>query len=210
MKTKTLIISTLLLAIVLAPAAMATEERPRGPRGGQAGQGRPVQGRGGFGGQPGSFRGPGGMGGGDMMSRLAGRLDLTEEQQDKIRAIQEEGREGSREAMTAVREAHAALQEAIEEGTDEEITAAGKKLGKAYGKQGVLRAQTARKIESVLTPEQKAELEELKAQMKERMQQRRQELEEQRGQREQRPRPDAGQGQGGRGGRGGRPRGVQE
>ena len=170
MKMKTPAISVLLLAIVLAPMAMAADEpAPRGPRGGQ---GDPGQGRGGPGGRA-------GMGGGDMQGRMMGQLDLTEEQQKQIKSIREENKTQTQEAQQAVRKTNAVLQEAIESGSDEEILAAGKALGEAYGKQGVLRAQTARKIEAVLTPEQQAK-------MKGRIQQR--------GQGQDRPRGQQGQG----------------
>ena len=70
MKTKKLAISILLLAVVLAPLAMAEELAPRGPLGGQ---GRP----GGFGRHP-------GMGQGDIgqfiLGRMGDRLELTEQQ----------------------------------------------------------------------------------------------------------------------------------
>jgi protein CpxP len=188
MKTKTVAISVLLLAIVLAPMAMAADEpAPRGPRGGQ---GDPGQGRG----------GRAGMGGGDMQGRMMGQLDLTEEQQKQIKSIREENKTQTQEAQQAVRKTNAVLQEAIESGSDDEILAVGKALGEAYGKQGVLRAQTARKIEAVLTPEQQAKMKELKAQMKVRMQQR--------GQGQGRPRGQQGQGDGQ--GRGKRQRPPQE
>ena len=188
MKMKTVSISVLLLAIVLAPMAMAADEpAPRG------GQGNPGQGRGGPVGRA-------GMGGGDMQGRMMGQLDLTEEQQKQIKSIREENKTQTQEAQQAVRKTNAVLQEAIESGSDEEILAAGKALGEAYGKQGVLRAQTARKIEAVLTPEQQAKMKELKAQMKVRMQQR--------GQGQGRPRGQQGQGDGQ--GRGKRQRPPQE
>ena len=101
-----------------------------------------------------------------------GQLDLTEEQKEKIKSIREANRTQTQEARQAVRQANMSLQEAIESGSDAEIIAAGKVLGEAYGKQGVLRAQTERKIEAILTPEQQAKMKELKAQMRERMQQR--------------------------------------
>ena len=53
MNTRTLTLSILLLAVVLAPLAMAEEPAPRGPRGGQ--------GRGNFQGRPGGFGGHPGM-----------------------------------------------------------------------------------------------------------------------------------------------------
>lgn len=195
MKTKTLAISILLLAIVLTPLAMGAEDNaPRGPRGG--GQGAPGTDRGMRGGMMG-----GGMGG-DMQGRLMQQLDLTEEQQAKIKAIQEENRPQMQEARQAIQKANQALQEAIEDGTDEQILAAAKALGEASGKEGILRAKTGRKVNAVLTPEQQAKFKELRTQMRERMQQRMQ-----RG-----PAGDAPETprQGGRQGRGGQGRPPQQ
>jgi len=175
MKTRTLAISILLLTIVLAPMALAADEpAPRGPRGPRGGQG-----------EPGGYGGPR-MGGGEMTGRLVQMLDLTEEQKEKIDAIQEECRPKVEKAREAIREAQQALEKAIEEGSDEDIMSAAKKVGEALGKQGIVRAQTQRKIKEVLTPEQLKKWEELKTQMRERMQQRG-------------PRGEGGRGRGGNG-----------
>jgi Spy/CpxP family protein refolding chaperone len=158
MKTKTLAISILLLAIVLTPLAMGAEDpAPRGPRSGGATGG------------PGSDRG---MRGGMGSDRLMQQLDLTEEQQAKIKAIQEESQPQMQEARKALQNATQALQEAIEDGTDDQIIAAAKALGEATGKEALLKAKTGRKVNAVLTPEQQAKLKELRTQMRERMQQR--------------------------------------
>jgi len=184
MKTKTLAISILLLAIVLTPLAMGAEDNaPRGPRGG--GQGAP--------GAPRGMRG--GIGG----DRLMQQLDLTEEQQAKVKAIQEESRPQMQEARQAIQKANQALQEAIEDGTDEQILAAAKAVGEASGKEGVLRAKTGRKVNAVLTPEQQAKFKQLRTQMRERMQQRMQSGP-----------ADGAPAQGGRQGRGGQGRPPQQ
>jgi len=163
MKTRTLTISVLLLAMVLAPMALAADEpAPRGPRGGQGG---PGAGRGGFRGGP-------GMGGDMMMERMIQQLNLTDAQQQKITAIQEESSPKMQETQQAVREAQVALQKAIQDGADDEIMAAGKAVGEALGKQGIVRAQTQRKINAVLTPEQQAKMKEMRETMRERMQNR--------------------------------------
>ena len=52
------------------------------------------------------------------------------------------------------------------------LDAAGKAAGDALTKQALQRAQVSKKVNAVLTEEQRAKLEEMKAQMKERMQQR--------------------------------------
>lgn len=196
MKTKTLVIATLLLAVILAPLAIAEAEEaaPRGPRNGQA---RP--GRGGFGGQPNRAMMPSrGMGEGNLtrllLGRMGERLNLTDEQKEQIKTITEENKKKAEKARSVVRKAMRALFEATEEGGEAEIIAAGKAVGDAYTEQALQRSKIAKQIKGELTEEQLTQLEEMKAQMKERMQQR--------GQGEQRrPRPQdgrgAGQGQGG-------------
>ena len=172
MKTRTLTISILLLAVVLAPLAMAAEEpAPRGPRSGQGGRDRgDFQGRpGGFGGHPGF----GGDMGGFLLGRLADRLELTEDQRAEIKAIMEGTRPEAEEARKAVAEAMKALHEATSDGTEAEIIAAGKAVGDAFTEQALLRATGWKQIKEVLTAEQLAKLEELKAQMKTRMLQQR-------------------------------------
>lgn len=188
MKTKTLAISILLLAIVLTPLAMGAEDRAPRPRGPRDGQGPAA-------GPRGEFRGGPGMGGDLLLGRMSEQLNLTEEQKAQIQTIQEENRPQMQEARQALQKANQTLQEAIENGTDDQIVAAGKALGEAYGKQGVVRAQAARKVKAILTPEQVKKMEELRTQMRERMQQRLQE-----GQAGDRPRRGAA-GEGGRQGR---------
>ena len=194
MKTKTLTISVLLLAMVLAPMALAADEpAPRGPRGGYGGPGR------------GGLRGGPGMGG-DMMGRMAQFLNLTEEQQEKIKAIHEEYRPKIQEAQQTVQEARQAVEEAIESGSDDEIMAAAKTLGEAIGNQGILKAQSQRKTKEVLTPEQQEKWEQMKKRRQEQMQQMRENRREGEGTRGPGGRP-GGRGPGGRGPRGGGRRG---
>ena len=166
MKTKKLAISILLLAVVLAPLAMAEEPAPRGPRGGQGHGGRP----GGFGGHP-------GMGQGDIgqfiLGRIGDRLELTEEQRTEIKGIFEDSKEDREALRAAIQEAMKALHEATQDGTEAEIIAAGKALGDAHTNQALQKAATMKSVKAVLTDEQIAQLGEVKAEMKERMQQRR-------------------------------------
>ena len=77
MKTRTLTISVLLLAILLAPLAMAGEFEGRGPRG--RGE-RPRRGPGG----PGGFHGGIGR---MLLGRAGERIGLTDEQREEIEAI---------------------------------------------------------------------------------------------------------------------------
>jgi Spy/CpxP family protein refolding chaperone len=211
MKTKTLTISVLLLAVVLAPLAMAADEDyaprrgphggqrgPRGPRGGQCG---PEQGPGGFGGQHGMRQGNMGQ---FLLGRMGDRLELTDEQRTEIEGIVESCKEDAEAIRDAIQEAMKALHETATEGTEEEIAAAGKAVGDAFTQQALKRAKTAKQIKEVLTEEQQAQLKELKVEMKEKMQQRRKEG-GQGGKRGQ-----GGRRQGGRQGRGGRQRPPQD
>ncbi len=169
MKTRTLTISILLLAIVLAPLAMA-ERNQRGPHSGRE--------HGNFHKRPGGFSGHPGMGG-FLLGRMADKLELTDEQRADIKAITEEAKPEAEEVRQAVREAMKALHEATADGTEAEIIAAGKAVGDTMTEQALLRAarmkqRAARmeRIEEILTDEQFAQFEELKAEMKKRMQQR--------------------------------------
>jgi Spy/CpxP family protein refolding chaperone len=169
MKTRTLTLSILLLAVVLAPLAMAEEPARRGPRGGQ--------GPGNFHGRPGGFGGLPGMGQDDIgrfiLGRMGDRLELTEEQRTEIKGIFEDSKEDRQASRTAVQEGMKALHEATEDGTEAEIIAAGKELGDALTNQALQKSATMKAVKAVLTEEQVAQLDEIKAEMKERMQQRR-------------------------------------
>ncbi len=162
MKTRTLTISILLLAIVLAPLAMA-ERNQRGPHSGRE--------CGDFHKRPGGFSGHPGMGG-FLLGRMADKLELTDEQRADIKAITEEAKPEAEEVRQAVREAMKALHEATADGTKAEIIAAGKAVGDTMTEQALLRAATMKQIKEILTDEQLTQFEELKAEMKERMQQR--------------------------------------
>lgn len=178
MKTKTLTITFILAAIILAPLALAApDDGPRRPRGNQdSWQGQGPRG-GGEQGRRGMRQGPGG--GGNFAQMLLGRmgkkLELTEEQKEAIEAIAEEAETEMKESREAVREAMKALHEAAENGSEAEIIAAGKAAGDALTQQALNKAAVSKKIKAELTEEQIAKLEEMKAKMKERMQQRQQE-----------------------------------
>jgi Spy/CpxP family protein refolding chaperone len=109
-----------------------------------------------------------------LTGRLGERLNLTDEQKQQIKAILEANEENIDVSRNAVREAMMALNEAAEGGVEAEIIAAGKAVGDAFTEQALQRANIAKQVKAVLTEEQLAQLDEIKAQMKERMQQRRQ------------------------------------
>ena len=153
MKMKTLAISVLLLAVIMAPLALAEEPAPRGPRGGQGGPRQDrgqFQGRGGFAGQPGGMMGSPFMGDGDLariiLGRMGQRLELTEEQEEQIKAIVEANKENAKTSGTAIREAMQALREATETGVEAEIIAAGKAVGDAYTEQALQRANITKQV----------------------------------------------------------------
>jgi len=98
---------------------------------------------------------------------MFGRLDLTDEQKESIKKINEESKEKSKAAAEAVGEARKALQETVAKGEEAAIRKAAKNLGEVLGDQAVLRAKKMSSIKAVLTPEQLKKLEELKAKMKE-------------------------------------------
>lgn len=182
MKTKTLMIGLILLALIAAPLAMAEPEGGprdgRGPRDGGPRGGRMYGGGGGpRGGMYGGGMHGGGFGGGFgqmLLGRMAEKLELTDDQKTQIKAIVEANKDNVEESRQAIQEAMKALHQASEGGVEAEVIAAGKALGDAFTEQALQRANIAKQIKEVLTDEELAQLEEMKAGMKERMQQRRQ------------------------------------
>ena len=173
MKTRTLTLSILLLAVILAPLAMAQRGPQRGPGSGECPD---SQRPGGFGGrQGGGFGGHPGMGRGDMgqflLGRMGDKLGLTEEQRTEIKGILENCKENQEATKGTIQEGMKALHEAAEDGTEAEIIAAGKALGDALTNQALQKSATMKAVKAVLTDEQVAQLDEIKAGMKERMQQ---------------------------------------
>ena len=129
-----------------------------GPQG--YGPGWGMQGRGpGMGLQP--HNGQGGI----LMPHVLRLLNLTDEQQEKIRTILEEKKEPMEAARTAVQNANQALHQAVmEEKEEAAIRAAAQTLGEAIGNQAVLRASIMTSIKAVLTEEQLKKLGDLKKQ----------------------------------------------
>jgi len=120
---------------------------------------------------PGFGRGMlGGHGGDTMHMRILHRLDLTDEQNEKIKDIQNDNKDKMEAVKKAITEATKVLHEAAAEGADEAaIRAAGTKLGNAVSELAVLRATTITSIKKVLTDEQLTELKEFQEKMKERI-----------------------------------------
>jgi Spy/CpxP family protein refolding chaperone len=90
---------------------------------------------------------------------VARRLNLTEDQLDKIRDIFRQARANAETAADAVVRAREALHEAVIGGSNEAaIRAAAKTLGEAISDQAVLRARTVAAARAVLTDEQRETL----------------------------------------------------
>ncbi len=147
MKTgkRTLRISVATLLLVCGTAAIAR------PGGGRRGWGA----------------GPGGPGRGDrparagMLGVMGHRLDLTEEQTEKIADISREARIEAKETSQAVAEARKAFGEVARDGADEEeIRGAADALGRALAAQAIHQSKTRSSIREVLTEEQRAQLKE--------------------------------------------------
>lgn len=108
-------------------------------------------------------------GAGPNIMRLVRRLDLTDEQAEQIKETIKTNREKIQAAQKAVDEARKALNETVVEGADETaIRDAATAVGKALGDAAVLRVNTKAAVEKILTDEQRAKLEELREDMKER------------------------------------------
>lgn len=172
MKTRKLTITLILVAVILAPMALAAAEES--PRGAKKDRKQPPRQR------PNSrMTAPTptrNTRGGDLGQMLLGPMgrefNLTDEQQKKLKAITKESRAETQKNRKAIQEAFKALNEAVEEGTEAKIVAAGKIVGEAYTQQALKRAAVTKKVKAELTKEQLTKLEELKAERKKQMQQR--------------------------------------
>ena len=170
MKTRKLTITLILAAIILAPLALAAAEE--NPRGSKKERGRPPRQK------PTSRPAPPTRGSarGDLAQMLLGpmgqKLKLTDEQQKKIKAISEDSKTTILEGRKAVQKATLAWREAVEEGTEAKIIAAGKTVGDAFTQQGLKKAAVTRNIKAELTKEQLLKFKELQAKRKEQMQRR--------------------------------------
>jgi Spy/CpxP family protein refolding chaperone len=135
------------------------------PQDGQDGPGmpgmRPMQGG------PGMGQGPDGQAG--MMGAIMQKLDLTDEQREKIETIIDENHAKTSAARRAVDKARRALEEmAAADANEPAIRKAAAALGTALGDEAVLKAKTMKDIKAVLTADQIKKLDELKAEMKSR------------------------------------------
>lgn len=117
---------------------------------------------------------PGPRAGAMALGFTLGQLDLSDAQREQVRAIMQRHREEQRTLATRTRTARRALDQAAEAPTVDEAairTAAGT-LAEAEAQMALMRARVRAEVLEVLTPEQRAKAEALKAQMRQRMQQR--------------------------------------
>lgn len=115
-----------------------------------------------------------------MFERMAEKLDLTEGQKAQLKADRDASRDAHMAQRKEMHELREQLREAIDSGADQATL---DKLSAELGRQEVAQMQQRRQMqeqfESILTDEQKAKLEELKSERKERWQKRREERQEQ-------------------------------
>ena len=109
--------------------------------------------------------------------RMLRELDLSDDQRQQIRALFEEV--DSNGVPARLRQARESLHDAIESGADEStLRQQASQLGEVEGDAAVERARVHARIQEILTPEQKKELEQLKEDAKERMEMLRRQREE--------------------------------
>ena len=125
------------------------------------------QGRRGPGG-PGGFAGRGGPMGGGQMGMGPVMRDLTEAQQEQVKAIHERHAERIRPLMERAHTAREALQQAIVSGNTGNLQALSIEVGNATTELTYAQAQVQAEIFNVLTPEQKQKMTERRKQMEER------------------------------------------
>lgn len=146
--------------VVLAAGTAAVHAQP-GPRGG---------------------RGPGGMGPGGPMPSLQveglRELDLSETQREQVRTIMASHREEAQAQAARHRAAMDALQEATLGNDEAAIRQQAEAVGAAIGDGAVLRAKVRTEVWAVLTPEQQATAEKLRAERKTRAAERQQRMQQ--------------------------------
>ena len=121
-------------------------------------------------GRPGILSRPHEPGRAMVLMGILHRLGLSDEQNGKIKDIQNDNKAQMEAAAKAITEAAKALHETVAEGADEAaIRAAGTKLGEAVAEQAVLRATTITSIKKVLTDEQLTKLKEFQEKIKDRI-----------------------------------------
>lgn len=108
---------------------------------------------------------------GPLLRRVIARLELTPEQVEQIRTVLEDHADELRSEARAVLDAREAMFETIHAATpsDAAILAAAKAVGDAEGTLALTRADIVAEVREVLTDEQEAELAEIAAEARERI-----------------------------------------
>lgn len=138
--------------------------------------------------QPGPRRGERGPGGsfGAMHVEVLRGLDLSEAQREQVRTIMASHREETQALQQRQQAAMQALQASVE-GTDEAaIRQQGEAVGAAIADAAVLRSKVRAEVWAVLTSEQQAKAEQLRAERKTRMAERQKQMEQRMQERRQR------------------------
>jgi Spy/CpxP family protein refolding chaperone len=118
----------------------------------------------------GPHRGGFGPGGGLLHGRMAQALGLTDAQKEQIRSITKEAFAGNQTLRTQLKAAHDAEQAAIKAGkSDAELAQLAANSAPLQTQLHATRLQTEAKIYKVLTPDQQAKLNEMRAKMRERV-----------------------------------------
>ena len=106
-----------------------------------------------------------GMRGRHGIMRALSQLELSEEQEAELREIMEEKRDDVRDRMRSKREARAALREAMsaEPFDAAQVQQLAEEQGRALTDMILDRAETTQRIRALLTPEQRAELADLRS-----------------------------------------------
>ncbi|WP_299591922.1 Spy/CpxP family protein refolding chaperone [uncultured Microbulbifer sp.] len=108
-----------------------------------------------------------------MFEHMAEKLDLTEGQKAQLKADREAGKESRKAARKEARELHKQLREAVASGADQAtLDALGAKIGQMEVQKMQRMQQKRAQFESILTDEQKAKLDAMKAERKARHEER--------------------------------------
>lgn len=153
--TNKLLWSVLIGSMLAVPLTLSASVQPEGRRG---------------------FRGGRGGGGAGAILR---ELDLTDAQREQMRALREQST--SHDVMERLRARRTALNEAVDSGADEgTIRQLAFELGEVEGDAAIERARIHAQVMGILTAEQRAQFETLKAERKQKMEERRERMQERR------------------------------
>jgi Spy/CpxP family protein refolding chaperone len=121
-------------------------------------------------GGPGRVGGPGGRGGGPLAPMFLRRLNLTDAQRDQVKAIVDGAQAETRAVAERARAAHQALNEAVTAETFNEglVRTRAEAVAAIDAEMAVARARVYSQVFQILTPEQKAEVGKMQAEMKQR------------------------------------------